>query len=44
MSVKGAVEATIDKVGVKFRKGLYWDPGYTRSLENYERAMGRFLA
>jgi len=39
-----AIEETMAKVNTKFLKDLYWDPGYTKSLENYELAMGRFRA
>jgi spermidine/putrescine-binding protein len=37
-----AIEASRQKVTAKFIKPLYWDPGYTKSLESYEAAMARF--
>ena len=37
-----AIQATVDKMNVKFKKDLYWDPGYTTSLESYELAAARF--
>jgi spermidine/putrescine-binding protein len=37
-----AIQATVDKMDVKFKKPLYWDPGYTPSLEFYEQAAARF--
>ncbi len=37
-----AIEATATKMNTKFLKDLYWDPGYTKSLEYYEMAMARF--
>jgi len=37
-----AIEATVAKMNAKFVKDLYWDPGYTKSLEYYESAMARF--
>ncbi|MDB5397955.1 MAG: hypothetical protein JWM91_5461 [Rhodospirillales bacterium] len=37
-----AIQATIDKMSKKFLKELYWDPGYTTSLEFYELAAARF--
>jgi spermidine/putrescine-binding protein len=36
------IEATVNKMNAKFVKPLYWDPGYTKSLEHYEMAMARF--
>jgi putative spermidine/putrescine transport system substrate-binding protein len=36
------IEATVTKMNTKFIKDLYWDPGYTKSLEYYESAMARF--
>jgi putative spermidine/putrescine transport system substrate-binding protein len=36
------IETTVNKMNAKFLKDLYWDPGYTRSLEHYEAAMARF--
>jgi len=36
------IEATVAKMNAKFVKDLYWDPGYTKSLEYYESAMARF--
>jgi putative spermidine/putrescine transport system substrate-binding protein len=37
-----SIEETVNKMTTKFLKELYWDPGYTRSLESYESAMARF--
>jgi len=37
-----AIQATMDKITTKFAKELYWDPGYTTSLEFYEMAAARF--
>jgi putative spermidine/putrescine transport system substrate-binding protein len=37
-----SIEETVNKMNTKFLKELYWDPGYTRSLDNYESAMARF--
>ncbi|HEX2789256.1 MAG TPA: extracellular solute-binding protein [Steroidobacteraceae bacterium] len=37
-----SIEATVTKMNTKFVKDLYWDPGYTKSLEYYESAMARF--
>jgi spermidine/putrescine-binding protein len=37
-----AIETTVTKMNTKFLKDLYWDPGYTQSLEYYEMAMARF--
>ncbi len=37
-----AIQETVDRMNVKFRKELYWDPGYTPSLEFYEMAAARF--
>jgi hypothetical protein len=37
-----AIQATVDKLDTKFKKDLYWDPGYTPSLEFYEQAAARF--
>lgn len=37
-----AIQATVDKITTKFAKELYWDPGYTTSLEYYEMAAARF--
>jgi spermidine/putrescine-binding protein len=37
-----AIGAASDKVNAKFMKDLYWDPGYTPSLQYYETAMARF--
>jgi hypothetical protein len=37
-----AIQATVDKMDTKFKKDLYWDPGYTTSLESYELAAARF--
>ena len=37
-----AIQATVDKMNTKFKKELYWDPGYTPSLEFYEQAAARF--
>jgi hypothetical protein len=36
------IEDTVAKMNTKFLKPLYWDPGYTESLADYERAMARF--
>ncbi len=36
------IQATIDKLNTKFKKEVYWDPGYTPSLEFYEQAAARF--
>jgi spermidine/putrescine-binding protein len=36
------IDATVNKMNAKFLKDLYWDPGYTKSLEYYEAAMARF--
>jgi len=37
-----AIQATVDRMNTKFMKELYWDPGYTTSLEFYELAAARF--
>jgi putative spermidine/putrescine transport system substrate-binding protein len=37
-----AIEGCIGKLDKKFVKDLYWDPGYFKTMEYYERAMSRF--
>jgi spermidine/putrescine-binding protein len=37
-----AIEGAIQKLDRKFSKPLYWDPGYFRNMEYYERAVSRF--
>ena len=37
-----AIEDAVGKLDKKFSKDLFWDPGWFRSMESYERALARF--
>jgi putative spermidine/putrescine transport system substrate-binding protein len=37
-----AIDGAIQKLDRKFSKDLYWDPGYFKNKEYYERAVSRF--
>lgn len=37
-----AIQGAKDKLGTKFAKDLFWDPGWFKSMEHYEGALAKF--
>lgn len=37
-----AIQSVIERSAARLSKDLYWDPGYFRNFEAYEREMARF--